>query len=196
MTQKQLKTYLEKAKYLRLLIKGTTTPLLSPPSFHYQTNKSLSRISSNLKRAPYKSQNLKALSELLNSSELVKISFASESNSEGLSPLNTAKRTNTIGNQLDLHLLHYKTVYYASRKTSCIQWKRPQKFNAAQKLQEIMSLLQTAPAKSVIAKFAKISSKESDALQEGKDTMEENGLAREREYSGRRNYRSSTHLYT
>ena len=192
MNKKQLKNYLEKAEYLQVLIKGATK---SPAPFGHKISKS-SRCLSALRPTPYRSHNKKKLGALLKSSVFVEISLTEASPADDNNTVKIAEIANAVGNRQNLHLLYYKMVYYSSRKKPLFQWKRQQTFNAPLKLQKMAPVLKGASSKTFIAKFSKITSAESDSLKEGKETMEINQLAREREFSERRNYRTSTHLYT
>jgi hypothetical protein len=195
MNKKQLKNYLEKAEYLRVLIKGTTKSPLSPAPSSHKISKSI-RCLNSLRAIPYRTHDSRKLGALLKSSVLVEISLAEIVPTDDNNSLKVAGIANAIGNRQNLHLLYYRMIYYASKKKAIFKWRRPQKFNAPLKLQKMLPSLKRFSSKTFIAKFSKITSEESDSLQEGKETMEINQLAREREYSERRNYRTSTHLYT
>ncbi len=202
-----LRSYLIKAKYLLVFINQTKQP--SPlikhtgvhiPSIDFKTTiKAAKSYHNPLKRILSQKEQVEKLKKLFFSENTVIISLVNGSEEKNNKTLRVAKVTSSITEKQNLTLFHYGLMYSSNhfrRNRPKKWWKIPCPIVVTNQFQ---CVLKTLIVKSNIKNdntFTIISQAKDPILETNESSFSETGLALEKEYSQRRNYLTTNHLYT
>ena len=202
-----LKSYLIKAKYLLVFINQTKHP--SPlvrrtgvhiPSIDFGTTvKAAKSYHDPLKLILSQKEQVEKLKKLFFSENTVVISLVKESVEKSSNSLKVAKRTSFITQKQNLYLFHYGLMYSSNhfrRNRPKKWWKIPCPVVVTNQFQCVLKTLIVKSSGKNGNTFSVISQAKDPILQTAEDSFSETGLALEKEYSQRRNYLTTNHLYT
>lgn len=207
MKENPFEKFLEKATYMAFLIPKKTHAVKNDSfsSFHIPSFNFFNKISKGQNFKPLIARPLcseiqkKKLNELLYTSNAVKISLKEKGESLGLNTYNIAKQTNSIGKNRNLHLLSYVILYYERRFSNRFEnrtWKLP-KLQQISKFRPILEFKNQKFVSSGLPLSTKKINTISKTTKNGNaQVADDNAVTLEKQFSRRRNYRTSSPLHT
>lgn len=209
MEKKSLKSYLKRAEYLLVFIQkfNHDSSLLKYKGVHIHSMNFRNLLNFNkitttnpLKPPLERKKQIDRLKKLLFSNDTAQIFLMEGTNNKNFKAFKAAKMTSAVSNKQNLRLLHIGMIYYANnhKMKSIKGWKVPCLIHVSRQLQYILRspMIMDNTDSDVFYKKYKVIHTLKKELKNKETGFRKSDLALEKEYSHRRNYRTSSPLHT